>query len=203
MKVYENEGKTKEIALEKCLEEARVNKDDSLYKSREIVAGLLKKTKYKVNLIIKDEVKEEIVNFFIDLGNLMNIKITPNVEIEENIFVVTLDSNNNSIIIGKDGKSMKSMQILVKQNIISKTGINVKINLDVSGYKEKKLNHLENNIKKIASEVIQSKIDAKLDAMNSYERRFVHSIINEYTMLETKSEGEEPNRYIVITYKQD
>jgi Predicted RNA-binding protein len=203
MKVYESEAKTKELALDKCLEEARANKDEVLFKSKETVSGILKKSKYKVTLITKAEVKEEIMSFFTELGNRMNIKITPEVNIEEHIFVVTLDSSNNAVMIGKDGRSMKSLQILVKQSIVSKTGINVKINLDVSGYKEKKLKHLENTVKRVASEVIQSKIDTKLDSMNSYERRFVHSIINEYTMLETKSEGEEPNRYIVISYKQD
>ena len=125
------------------------------------------------------------------------------IEEEDSIYKVFLESDNNAILIGKDGKTLKAIQLLLRQYLNIQTGCNIKINVDISDYKEKKLKLLENTIKKIAKEVIHSKVDAKLDPMNSYERRFVHNLINDYTMLETKSIGEEPNRHIVISYKQD
>ena len=64
--------------------------------------------------------------------------------------------------------------------------------------KEKINKHLEYNVKKIAREVRKTGVDAKLDPMNSYERRIVHNAVNEIKGVSTISEGVEPNRYVVI-----
>jgi spoIIIJ-associated protein len=60
---------------------------------------------------------------------------------------------------------------------------------------------IEIEVRKIAKEVLETKIDAKLDPMNSFERRLVHTIVSEFDGLYTESEGEPPNRYVVIKYK--
>lgn len=201
MNIIELEGKSQEIALNKALEEANASEREVIYNFEEIAGGILKKTKYKITLVTKEEVKNEIKKFILELGNLMNIKIETKVEEEDNIFKVYLDSNNNSILIGKDGKTMRALQNILRSAINVKTKIYIKINVDVSGYRENQLKKLESVVRKVAKEVINSKVDAKLDPMNSYERRFVHNIINEYANLETESVGEEPNRCTVIKYK--
>lgn len=201
MNIIELEGKSKEIVLNKALEEANASEREVIYNFEEIAGGILKKTKYKITLVTKEEVKNEIKKFILELGNLMNIKIETKVEEEDNIFKVYLDSNNNSILIGKDGKTMRSLQNILRSSINVKTKMYIKINVDVSGYRENQLKKLEIVVRKVAKEVINSKVDAKLDPMNSYERRFVHNIINEYANLETESVGEEPNRCTVIKYK--
>lgn len=203
MILYIDEAKSREQALSKCLEKANANASEVLSKEEEIAGSLFKSTKYKVTVVTKEEIKKEMIDFFIQLGNLMKISIEPTVTEDDNIFKIYLESTNNSILIGKDGRTLKSIQILLKQSLLSKTGMNVKTSLDISGYKEKKMKHLENTVRRVASEVIHSKIDAKLDPMNSYERRFVHTIISEYTMLKTESVGEDPQRCVVISYKQD
>ena len=131
----------------------------------------------------------------------MNIDIDTRVTNEDGAFKINI--NNNSILIGKDGRILKSLQIILKQSIVKTCDFNIKVNLDVGDYKEKKLKHLEYFTRKFANEVVKTKVDVKMDSMNSYERRYVHNIIGEYTMLTTKSEGEEPNRYVVIKYKED
>ena len=70
--------------------------------------------------------------------------------------------------------------------------------VDVEDYKEKVNKHLEFDVKKIAREVLRTGVEAKLDPMNSYERRIVHNAINEIKGVSTISEGEEPNRCVVI-----
>lgn len=203
MKIYTSEGKTENCAKEKALEEAIASEKEVFLKVEEIKGNLLKKTKYKAYVVTKQEIKDELNNYINELSKYMNIKIKSEVIEEDSIYKIFLDSDNNSILIGKDGRTLKSLQLLFRQYINMQTGFHIKINVDVSDYKEKKLKILENTIKKIAHEVIHSKIEVKLDPMNSYERRFVHNLINDYTMLETKSIGEEPNRCIVISYKQD
>lgn len=203
MKMYVGEGKTEQLAKQKALEEAIASEKEVFLKLEEMKGSLLKKTKYKAYVITKQEIKDELNNYINELSKFMGIKMKSTIEEEDSIYKVFLDSDNNSILIGKDGRTLKAIQLLLRQYINIQTGFNIKINVDVSDYKEKKLKILENTIKKIAREVIHSKIEVKLDPMNSYERRFIHNLINDYTMLETRSEGEEPNRCIVISYKQD
>lgn len=203
MTLYIEESKNKEQALNRCLEKANASTSEVLSREEEIAGSLFKSTKYKITVVTKEDVKKEITDFFIQLGNLMNVSIDPSITVEENIFRIYLESSNNSILIGKDGRTLKSIQILLKQSLLAKTAMNIKTSLDISGYKEKKMKHLENTVRKVAGEVAQTKIEAKLDPMNSYERRFVHTIISEYTMLKTESVGEEPQRSVIISYKQD
>lgn len=81
--------------------------------------------------------------------------------------------------------------------------MNLKINLDVSNYKMKKMKNIEKIVREVALEVKNSKVTASLDPMNSYERRFVHTIISEYPELETESVGEGLERHITIKYKEN
>ena len=126
-----------------------------------------------------------------------------NASFENDNIDIILISDNNSILIGKDGKTLKSLQILIRQSLLIQTNINIKINLDVANYKAKKIKNMKYEVKKIAKDVLKSHIDAKLDPMNSYERRIVHNMISEYENLQTESIGEEPNRYVLIKYKED
>ena len=77
-------------------------------------------------------------------------------------------------------------------------GIYYKFNLDVSNYKEKKKKRLEWLAKKTAKEVVETKMPVSLDNMTSYERRIIHNILTDFKGVKTESEGEEPNRHVVI-----
>ena len=111
---------------------------------------------------------------------------------------IILHSENNSLLIGKNGKNLQSIQTLLRQSILTKTGIYVNLILDVENYKEKREKNIEYLAKKIAKEVEQTKIEVKMDSMNSYERRIVHNILSNNKKVTTISEGEEPNRYVIV-----
>ena len=81
---------------------------------------------------------------------------------------------------------------------MKKTGIYYKINLDVSDYKEKIVKKLEWLAKKSAKEVQRTNAPVVLDNMTSYERRIIHAALTEFKGIKTESEGEEPNRHVVI-----
>ena len=98
---------------------------------------------------------------------------------------------------------LNSIQVLLKKLIEIQTGMNLRINLDIENYKKRKIENLERDIKKIIKDVLRTRVDAKLDPMNSYERRIVHNLVSNYGQLSSSSEGEEPNRYVVIKYKED
>ena len=96
-----------------------------------------------------------------------------------------------------------AIQTVLRQMVHNEIGLYPYILLDVENYKEKKIGHLERNAKRIAKEVLKTKIEVKLDDMNSYERRIVHNALSNFKNISTTSEGEEPHRHIVISYKED
>lgn len=200
LNMIEFEGKTEEQALEKAITNLNCTKEDLIYSSEFEEGKLFKSSKYKINVVKKIEIKNYINNYFKELSNLMNIKIENEIIEQDNIYNIILLTSNNPILIGKEGKNLNSIQSLIRNSIKNQTGINIKINIDISDYKNRKLKKLEKEIKKIAKEILDTKVDVSLDPMNSYERRYVHNIINEYEHLKTESIGEGKERHIVIKY---
>ena len=121
---------------------------------------------------------------------------------EKNI-EVKIFSDHNSILIGKDGRTLESLQNIVRQILYKYTEDEYKIILDVENYKEKKITNLERLAKRTAREVASTKIETKLDRMNSYERRIIHNALTNHKYVYTESMGEEPNRYVVIKPKEE
>ena len=107
-------------------------------------------------------------------------------------------SDNNSILIGKNGRTMKAIEMLAKQKILVEYGLRVKLFLDVENYNEKRIKQLERLAITTAKEVSRTKVEAILDNMNSYERRIIHNKLTDFKGVTTISEGVEPNRHIII-----
>jgi len=203
LELYKYEGKTKEEALNKALTELSLNEDELFINEEEIEGKLFKAKKYQINVLKKEDVKLEIKKFIKDLSEKINLEINLEIKEEEGIYNVLLVSDNNAILIGKDGRTLNSIQLLLRQHLNRNGVFNIKVNLDVSGYKAKKVKNTEYEIKRIATTIVRTKVEAKLDPMNSYERRIVHTVISNYPMLETESVGEEPERYVIIRYKEE
>ena len=130
----------------------------------------------------------------------MGLEVTFESRIRNEQICVKMYSDNNSILIGKDGKTLSALMTIVKQMLSNKYSIHPHIILDVENYKEKQEKRLERLAKNIAREVVKTKVDVKLDNMNSYERRIIHNILSENDKVTTISEGEEPNRHVIIKY---
>lgn len=192
------EGKNLNELKEKAFSELNANEDELYIRETEEVKGLLKTKKYKLEILTKDDVVKYIKNYIIDVAKNMGITVNIEAKKRENYIQINLFSKNSSILIGKNGRTMEALQYLIKNSIYNKTGFKINVILDVEDYKEKINRHLEYNVKKIAREVRKSGVDAKLDPMNSYERRIVHNAVNEIKGVSTISEGVEPNRYVVI-----
>ncbi|MBQ9318274.1 MAG: KH domain-containing protein [Bacilli bacterium] len=194
IEVYEFNGINEEDCRVKCLDSLDV------YNNEIITKEISNENEYILEVIKKDDVKQYISEFLNELGNKMNIKLNFNIYEEENVFFVRISSNNNPILIGKEGRTLNSIQYLLRKSISNAIGFNININMDVSNYKKKIEKRFEEEIKKIINEVMKTRIETKLDPMNSYRRRIVHSIASNYYNIETHSVGEEPNRYTVIKY---
>ena len=93
--------------------------------------------------------------------------------------------------------------MVVSQYLNTELGRNYKFMIDVNEYKEKREKTLERLAKRIAREVAATKVEVKLDSMNSYERRIIHNTLTNNKKVYTESEGEEPNRYVVVKPKEE
>lgn len=200
LEMYKEEAKTKEEALNLILNKTNLNKEDFFLKSEFEEGKLFKSSKYIVTALKKEDVKKYIEEFIKNLSTLLNIDIDSEVLFNEESYNVTLVSDNNSILIGKEGKTLNAIQTILRQAIKQEASISLKVNVDVGNYKLKKMKNIEREVKIIAKEVLSSKLEVKLDPMNSYERRLVHNIINEYPNLDTESFGEGKDRHVVIKY---
>lgn len=196
-KIYE--GKNSEELLNKALSELNASSNEVYYNLKEEVTGsIFKSKKYTLNIILKDDVMEYIKGYLKELTDLMGIKVDFETQKRENYIKVNMVSDNNAILIGKNGRTMSSLQTLIRQSVQNRLGIKINIILDANEYKQKQEKNIERLAIKLAKDVRKTKIEVKMDSMNSYERRIVHNVLTNFKGVSTISEGEEPNRYVII-----
>ena len=203
MKKQEFIGKNREEALQIALEELGVEEKDLIITEKEQKGGLFKSKKIILEVVKVSDVVTFIKDSLVKITAAMGVEVKTEVKERNDILNIVLYSENNSILIGKNGRTIDALSLVVKQMILNELGQSFKFNLDVAEYKLKQQKRLESLAKRVAREVSKTKIDAKLDPMNSYERRIVHNILTDNKFVYTESEGEEPNRYVVIKSKED
>ena len=192
---YVFEAKTEDEAITLAQQELNIEKNDMYYQSDEVESGkLFKSKKIKVSVYKKDDIIKYIKNFVSELSKDMDLPIQCEIRVEADNIQIQLFSDNNGILIGKEGRTMNAIQTLLKQSLKEAAQISLKISVDVGNYKLKKMKNIEREVKELAKEVEKSHLEVSLDPMNSYERRLVHNIINEYSNLETESFGDGKDR---------
>lgn len=203
MEKYEFVGKTREEAIDAALAELNVEEKDLIINEKEQKGGLFKSKKVVVEVIKRSDIVDFIKESLINITKAMGVKSNIEVKVRDDVLNIVLYSDNNNILIGKNGRTIDALSLIIKQMILNEVGEPFKFNLDVAEYKLKQQKRLEHLVKRTAREVAKTKIDAKLDPMNSYERRIVHNVLNDDKYVYTESEGEEPNRYVVIKCREN
>jgi len=197
-------GKTKEEAIQLAKEDLQEVEENLFIKELETTkGGLFRSKKVEIEVIEKREVIKDIKDYLIKLLKSMGYNVNIEVKNKEEVPKYIIFSDNDALLIGKNGKNLKALSIVVSQYLNTELGRNYKFMIDVNEYKEKREKTLERLAKRIAREVATTKIEVKLDSMNSYERRIIHNILTNNKKVYTESEGEEPNRYVVIKPKED
>ena len=197
-------GKTIEEAISNATIALQETKDNLIIKELETKkSGLFKSKKVEIEVIEKREVvryiKEYLLKLLKDLGFAANIEVKNQNETVK----YTIYSDKDNLLIGKNGKNLKALSIITSQHILKELGTTFKFVIDVNEYKEKHEKSLESLARRLAREVKNTKVEVKLDSMNSYERRIIHNALTNNKFVYTESEGEEPNRYVVIKPKED
>ena len=200
MEVKVFEGKNLEELITESLSSLELKEEEVIINKEEIKSGLLKKTNYKISIYTLTDIQNYVKEYLAKITKLMGLDVTFESKIREQQIIIKMYSDNNSILIGKDGRTLSALNLIVKQLLSNNYKIYPHIVLDVENYKEKQELNLERLAKKLAREVVKTKVDVKLDNMNSYERRIIHNTLSNNKKVSTISEGEEPNRHVVIKY---
>lgn len=192
------EGKEFESVFNAILEENNLNKEDVFYTSNEKKGKLFQGTLVEVVVTPKSSVIDEVKAYLKDVINGLGLEVNFEVATNEERTTIKMYSDNNPILIGKNGQTIKALETLVRQMLLSKYDIHFKVSLDVENYKAKKEKYLARMAWQMAKEVARTKMPVEMDNMSSYERRIVHNALTDFRGVITESEGEEPNRHIVI-----
>ena len=201
MKKYEYTGKTKEEAIEKATKELNVEEKNLIVNILEEKNTLLQKN-VKIEVIDYNDLIDYIKEVITEITKLMGATVNLEIRRREDNITIKIFSDHNAVLIGKNGYTVDALQTIIRQIVQNATKSYVGIILDIENYKDKKNKNIEYLAKKVAKEVANTKVEAKLDSMNSYERRIVHSILSENKYVYTESIGEEPNRCVVIKPKE-
>ncbi len=202
MEKHKYSGKTLEDAISKATLDLQEEKDNLIIKTIEEKRTLLTK-KVEIEVIEKRNIKDEIKRILLDLLYNMGFKAEIEVQMKEQIPLYRIYSNNDALLIGKNGRNLNALSHIVSQMLKKEIGTNYKFLIDVSDYKENNDKHLEYLAKKLAKEVATTKIEVKMDSMNSYQRRVIHNTLSNHKYVYTESVGEEPNRAVVIKPRED
>lgn len=192
------EGKEVDVILEEILNDNNLSKDEIIYTVNDKKGKLFQGNLKEVTVYKKETINNEIKNYLKELIENMGLEVSFELSTKDERTTIKMYSNNNPILIGKNGQTLKALETLAKQKIQNETGIHYKITLDVSNYKDKIKRNLERLAINTAKEVVKTKIPVALDNMTSYERMIIHNKLTDFKGIKTESEGEEPNRHIVI-----
>lgn len=196
-------GKVFEETLDEILAENSLTKDDVIYTTGEVKKGLFKGETTEVIVYKKEDIYTFAKEFLKEVINNLGLEVTFETRKVEDRTVIKMFSDNNSILIGHNGNTIRALETLVRQKIQLETGVYFVVSLDVENYKDKKVSRIERLAKQTAKEVVKTKTPAAMENMNAYERRIVHNILTNFKGVTTKSEGEEPNRHVVISPEEE
>lgn len=199
MNIQEFEGITLEETIEKAEYSLKLKRKDFQIKSDEVKTGLFKGKKVKISVLTNKEIISFVKDYLKNITQKMGIDIKIEVKQKDDGIYFMMFTSESSILIGKKGKTLNSIQLLVRQAIYSKTSFLVNnIIIDAEYYKVKQKKNLERLANQLADEVIATNMEVKLEDMSSYERKIIHNALMNREEIYTESEGEEPNRHIVI-----
>ena len=140
--------------------------------------------------------QEYLVNAISSFG----ITATTKASLSDDIIKITINSDHNSILIGKNGRTLQALNELTKLAVSSRFKKRYRVLLDIADYKGDKYKRVIHMAKRTAYEVQKTHVDAELDPMTADERRVVHNALSRIRNISTESTGEGKKRHIVIKY---
>ncbi|SHH30585.1 RNA-binding cell elongation regulator Jag/EloR [Tepidibacter thalassicus] len=205
MNVLEVTGKTIEEALSKALDELNVTREDVdveiLEEPTRGFLGIIGNKLGKIRVTLKDKSEEIARSFIQDILNSMNINGEIEILKKDDDLIINLKGEETTALIGRRGDTLDSLQFLTSLVVNKSAKGKIRVLIDIENYREKREQSLIRYAGKLAKIVVKNKKTIKLEAMNPYERRIIHSALQNNPYVTTHSEGVDPNRKVVISLK--
>ena len=205
MEYIEISAKTVEDALTEALVKLETTSDNVEYevieKGSTGFLGIGSKPaviKIRKKCTIEDNIREFLGKVF----SAMNLEVEIVITNEDSNYAVDLKGDDMGVLIGKRGQTLDSLQYLTNLAVNKNTEEHVKVKIDTEDYRNRRKETLENLAKNIAYKVKRTKRAVSLEPMNPFERRVIHSALQNDKFVTTHSEGEEPYRHVVVTLKR-
>ncbi len=192
-------NKTEEAAVNDACVELNMQKAEFYHYVVEEKKGLFSK-KVEIEVFTKNDVFDFIKNYIKTLLDDFGLESEITIEYKEPIINVEINTNNNSLIIGKNGITLQMFNELVKVAVNNTFRNYFRILLNVADYKDNKYAKIESMAKKYAHEVLKTKQTITLDPMPADERRVIHNVLSGYKNIKTESIGEGLKRQLTIKY---
>ena len=157
-----------------------------------------------IKACVKRSVEDTAKNFLKDVFEAMDLVVVVEVKYdeEEKSMDIDLSGDEMGVLIGKRGQTLDSLQYLVSLVVNKESEDYIRVKVDTEDYRKRRKETLENLARNIAYKVKRTKRPVSLEPMNPYERRIIHSALQNDKYVTTHSEGEEPFRRVVVTLKR-
>ena len=202
-------GKNVDEALTEALIKLGTTSDKVEYevieKESNGILGIFAKKDARIRVKLINDAKTEVKEFLDRVLAAMEVEAEVIIEYDEekSYMNINLEGNDMGILIGKRGQTLDALQYLISLYVNRESDAYIRVKLDTENYRERRKATLEKLAKKIAYTVKRTKKPVALEPMNPYERRVIHSALQNDRYVCTKSEGEEPYRKVVIMLKRD
>jgi len=202
----EKTGRTVQEAVESALEELNAEEDEVeievLDEGSKGILGLLGSKQARVRVTLKENRGDLAYTFLKNVFEKMNINADVIVQEESDILRINITGEDSGIIIGRRGETLDALQYLTSLVVNKESQVYKKVSLDIENYRQKREETLVNLANRLAKKVIKYKKSITLEPMNPYERKIIHSTLQEISNIETFSMGDEPNRKVTIRFRQ-
>ena len=208
MEYIEVSAKTVEDALTDASVQLGITSDQLEYeiveKGSNGFLGLIGSKNATIRVKVKSSVEDEVREFLTSVFNAMKmqVEIEINKNEDERFLDVELKGDDMGVLIGKRGQTLDSLQYLTSLAINKHSDVYYKVKIDTEDYRKRRRDTLENLARNIAYKVKRTKRPVSLEPMNPFERRVIHSALQNDKYVTTHSEGEEPYRHVVVTLKK-
>ncbi len=147
--------------------------------------------------------EKDAKEFLTDVFDKMNLQVEIQTAYSEETVFIELVGEDMGVLIGKRGQTLDSLQYLTSLVVNKGREEYIRIKMDSENYRDRRQKTIENLAKNLAKKAKNTGRVVHVDAMNPYERRIIHSVLQEDKYVDTHSEGEEPNRHVVITLTEE
>jgi spoIIIJ-associated protein len=203
MDFLEVEGKTYEEAVKKAAAALNVDEKDLDIEVTEVdtkgILGLLGSKKVRITARVRNSPEEYGKKFLTEVAALYGVSIRVEVGTQNDRVVFSMETADEEALVGEDGEVLEALQHLVKLAIAKKFKENLKLLLDVNGFRERRQKTIVVMAKRLADQVRKEGRPVKTKPLNPYERRIIHTLFKDNNRISTHSEGEGHTKKVVIT----